>query len=131
MGKMGDNAAKAKSKEFSIKAVQLYRQLSGNKKETVLSERFLRAAAGTGANLARADCAFNKNEYITMLNAALQDCAEANYWLEVLNESEFLTEFEFTSNAADCDELHKMLLYAIKTLRAAPVPPPVKPQTDQ
>jgi RNase P subunit RPR2 len=39
---------KQKANQFSVKAAQLYRHLSLNKKETVLSEQYLRAATSVG-----------------------------------------------------------------------------------
>jgi len=50
---------------------------------------------------------------------ALQDCAETKYWLELLNDTDYLTEFEFNDTLKNCDELGKLLVAKIKTLRTA------------
>jgi four helix bundle protein len=112
-----DNAATRKSKIFSVKIVQLYKHLSINKKETVLSEQLLRAGTGIGATLARADCAVNKQEFLGMLYAALKLCAETNYWLELLSDTALITEYEFNNTIQDCKELRELLLSGIKNLR--------------
>jgi four helix bundle protein len=112
-----DNIATRKSKTFSVKIVLLYKHLSINKKETVLSEQLLRAGTGIGAILAKADCAANKQEFLEMIYTALRSCAETKYWLELLNETDLITEYEFKNTIQECEELRGMLVSAIKNLR--------------
>jgi four helix bundle protein len=116
---MDNNVIKTKSRQFTVKIVQLYKHLSNNKKEIVMSEKLLRAGTSIGANLAKAECAATKNGFVAKIQEALEECAEARYWLEILNESEFITEFEFKNNIQDCNELRKILSYTIKSLTAA------------
>jgi four helix bundle protein len=108
---------KEKANQFSVKAAQLYRHLSANKKETVLSELYLRAATSVGASLSRADFAANRNEYLTKFYTALQGCGESRYWLDVMSGSETITEFEYNNNLESCEEMQNILSAAIKSIR--------------
>jgi len=114
-----DKNLKQKSREFAAKVVLLHKQLSVRKKEGVLAEELLRSGAGIGADLAKAECALNKNDLVTRVYKALADCAEAKYWLELLNDTESLTEFEFNDTLKDCDEMGKLLIAQIKALRTS------------
>jgi len=114
-----DQGIKQKSREFAAKVVLLHKQLSARKKETVISEELLRCGAGIGAELAKSECAFGKNDQIAKVYKSLQNCAEAKYWLELLNDTGYLTEFEFNDTLKDCDDLGKLLVVRIKALRAA------------
>ena len=114
-----DQGIKQKSRAFAAKAVLLHKQLSARKKESVMSEELLRSGAGVGAELAIAECAIGKNDRLARVYKALQSCAEAKYWLELLNDADYLTEFEFNDTLKECDELGKQLLALIKTLRQA------------
>jgi four helix bundle protein len=114
---MEKNTAREKSKALSAKIAQLYKHLSTNKKETVLSEQMLRSAVAIGANLAEAECALNRNGFILKIHAALERCVETRYWLETLNDASFLTEFEFNSHIEACDELRKVLILTLQSLR--------------
>jgi four helix bundle protein len=116
---MDNNETKAKSRQFAVKIVQIYKNLANNKKETVMSEQLLRAGAGIGANLAEAECAANKQDFMAKIQEALQKCAATKYWLEILKEADFITEFESTNSIQDCDELRKILFYMIKSFKAA------------
>jgi four helix bundle protein len=131
---MDNNATKTKSRQFAVKIVQLYKNLANNKKEHVMSEQLLRVGTGIGANLAEAECAANKEGFVAKIQEALQKCAATRYWLEILKEADFITEFESTNSIQDCDELRKILFYTIKSLKAptaqtSPVQPkpPVPP----
>jgi len=112
-----DKNLKQFSREFAAKVVLLHKQLSARKKESVMSEELLRSGAGAGAELAKAECALGSNDRIARVYKALTNCAEAKYWLELLNDTEYLTEFEFNDTLKDCDELGKQLIAQIKSLR--------------
>ena len=114
-----DKSLRHKSREFAVKVVLLHKQLSARRKESVMSEELLRCGAGIGAELAKAECALNKNDQLAKIYKALQDCAETKYWLELLNDTDYLTEFEFNDTLKNCDELGKLLVGTIKALRAA------------
>jgi four helix bundle protein len=108
---------KEKSREFAVKAVMLHKQLSARKKESVMSEELLRSGAGVGAELAKAECAMGKNDRLARVYKALQNCAESRYWLELLNNTSYLTEFEFNDTLKCCDETGKLLVALLKTMR--------------
>ena len=111
-----DQDIKRKSREFAVKVVLLHKQLSARKKESVMSEELLRSGAGVGSELAKAECALGRNDRTAKMYKALQNCAETKYWLELLNDTSYLTEFEFNDTLKDCDELGKQLVIQIKAL---------------
>ena len=113
-----DKTVKQKSREFAVKVVLLHKQLSARKKETVMSEELLRSGAAVGAELTKAECSLSKNDQFAKVYKALQDSAEAKYWLQLLNDTGHLTEFEFTDTVKDCDELMKLLVAQVRAFKA-------------
>jgi four helix bundle protein len=113
-----DQGIKKKSREFGVKVVNLHKQLTARKKESVMSEELLRSGAGVGADLVKAECALGKNDQFTRVHMALQNCVEAKYWLELLNDTAYLSEFEYNDTMKSCDEMVKLLVVMVKTLRA-------------
>ena len=113
-----DENLKKKSQEFAIKTVRLHKQLSAAKKETVMSEELLRCGAGAGAELTKADFATGSSDQTAKIFKALHNCVEAKYWLELLYETDYITEFEFNDTSKNCDELGKMIFTLAKNLRA-------------
>ena len=113
-----DKGLKKKSREFAVKVVLLHKQLSARKKETVMSEELLRSGAQVGSELAKAESAMSKNDQLAKVYKAFQNCIEAKYWLELLNDTGHLTEFEYNDTLKDCGELGKLLAAQLKAFRA-------------
>ena len=113
-----ENTAKAKSKRFAVRIVKLYQYLCDEKREYVMSKQLLRSGTSVGANLAEAECAISKKDFLAKVYIALKECSEAKYWLELLYETEYLTEEEFRSIAADCEELRKVLSATTKSINS-------------
>jgi four helix bundle protein len=112
-----DNTARNKSKKFAIKIVNLYKYLSQGVKEFILSKQLLRSGTSIGANLAEAECAISKRDFLAKVYIAFKECSETQYWLELLLAAEFITQEEFDNIFPDCLELQKMLSATTKTLR--------------
>ena len=106
-----------KSFLFAVRITKLCRYLQEEKKEYILSKQLLRSGTGIGANVAEAQQAQSRADFISKLNIALKEAVEANYWIRLLQAAEYLTEAEFTSVIADCRELERMLTSIIKTTR--------------
>ena len=105
-----------KSKAFAIRIVKLYKFLTVQKKEFILSQQLLRSGTSIGANWAEAECAVSRRDFSNKVYIALKECAETAYWLEILHETDYLTDAQFTSLHKDCTELRKILSATTKTL---------------
>jgi four helix bundle protein len=105
-----------KSKKFAIRIVGLYKHLCSEKKEFVMSKQILRSGTSVGANLTEANYAISRKEFLAKKYIALKECAETEYWLELLHNTAFLSDAEYGSMRTDCTEILKMLVAATKTL---------------
>lgn len=115
---MGDsNIAKIKSKQFAVRIVNLYKFLCDEKKEFVLSKQLLRSGTSIGANIAESECAVSKNDFLSKIYIALKETNESLYWLELLFETQYLNEQQFTSMKNDCEEIKKILTATTKTIK--------------
>ena len=103
-----------------MRIVRLYQFLTVEKKELVMSKQILRSGTSIGANLAESDCASSTNDFLNKLYIALKECSETGYWLELLRETDYLTQSQFDSLYADCVEIKRMLQSATKTLKEKP-----------
>ena len=111
------SVARDKSKRFAIRIVNTYRYLCEEQKEFVLSKQLLRSGTSIGANLAEAEFAFSRKEFLSKVYIALKETSETKYWLELLVETDYLTRQQFDSLYADAEELSKMLTATTKTIR--------------
>lgn len=114
---MSDSIVFEKSKRFAIRIVKLYKYLCDEKKEVVLSKQLLRSGTSIGANIAEANSAFSKKDFLAKMYIAFKECSESKYWLDLLYKTDYLTQSEFDSINADCTELQKLLSSITKTLK--------------
>lgn len=113
-----ENTAKCKSRRFAVRIVRLYKYLCEEKREFTMSKQLLRSGTGIGANLAEAECAISRKDFAAKVYIALKECAETKYWLELLYETQYLNEAQFTSICAGCEELRRMLSATTKTVNS-------------
>ena len=114
---MKESIVEEKSKTFALRIIKLYKYLSFNKNETVMSHQVLRSGTSIGANIAEASGATSKKDFLAKVHISFRECSETKYWLEILHESEYLTDAEFQSIYDDCIELRKLLSSITKTTR--------------
>ena len=112
-----EQTVERKSFLFAVRIVKLSKHLNTAKKEFVLSKQLLRAGTSVGANIAEAEQAQSKADFISKMNIALKEAVETNYWLRLLQASDYLSDAEFSSIHSDCRELEKMLTAIIKTAK--------------
>ena len=113
-----EDSARVKSKRFAVRIVNMYKYLNDEKREYIMSKQLLRCGTSIGANLAEAECAISRKDFQAKVYIALKECAEAKYWIELLHETEYLTEEQFRSIWSDCEEIRKMLSSTTKTVNS-------------
>ena len=106
---------KQKSRAFSIRIIKLYQYISSNNNEYVISKQSLRSGTSIGANLAESECAISKKDFLSKVYTALKECNETLYWLDLLHETQYITDKQFSSLYNNCIELRKMLMATTKT----------------
>ena len=110
-----DNVIEKKSFDFAIRIVKLYKYLCDTKKEYVLSKQVLRSGTSIGANVAEAQQAQSKADFISKISIALKETSETKYWLRLLNASDYLTDNEIKTILSDCVEIEKILTSILKS----------------
>ena len=114
---MTDSIVFEKSKAFAVRIVRLYQWLSDNRKEFVMSKQCLRCGTSIGANLAEGLNGQSRADFISKLHISLKEANETRYWLELLKETDYITDPMFTSLNEDCSELIKLLTSIIVTTK--------------
>ncbi|MBQ4165616.1 MAG: four helix bundle protein [Oscillospiraceae bacterium] len=103
-----------KSKKFAVRIIRLYKFLGEDKKEYVMSKQILRSGTSIGANVKEGEYAQSKADFTSKMNIALKEAAETSYWLELLAETDYITQEQFVSINSDCVELIKILTAIVK-----------------
>ena len=111
---MSDNILLDKSKAFALRIIKMYKYLTEEKKEYILSKQVLRSGTSIGANAREASRGQSKADFYTKLYISLKEADETQYWLELLYESGYLPEKEYKTIYEECEELVRLLVSITK-----------------
>lgn len=114
---MKENIVKNKSFEFAIRVVKLYQFLCDQQKEFVLSKQLLRCGTSVGAMVREAEHAETKKDFIHKMAIAQKEINETMYWLELLQQTQYLNNEQFESVNNDALEIIKLITSIIKTAK--------------
>ena len=105
------------SKEFALRIVNLYRYLTKEYGEYVLSKQLLRSGTCIGANVHEGKNAQSRPDFTTKMNIALKEATETEYWIDLLYEAKFINEQEYLSISNDCERLKAVLIKIVKATK--------------
>ena len=97
-----------KSKAFAVRIIKLTQYLQGELKEFVLSNQIKKSGTSIGANVRESRNAQSRADFVNKLQIALKESDETEYWLELLFETNYISQPAFDSLMADNKELIAM-----------------------
>jgi len=112
---MDNNAIVEKSFEFAVRIVNLYKFLTKEQKEYVLSKQLLRCGTSIGANVSEAQRGQSKADFIAKMSIALKESNETQYWLKLLFRTEYMTKKQYDSLNDDIQEITSILTAICRT----------------
>ena len=105
---------KEKSFTFSLRIVKLYRYLSAKKKEYLLSRQVFRSGTAIGILVREAELCPTEKERVEIIEKAVMETVETEYWISLLKDEEYITEKMLESIEPDIQELLTLLKSAAK-----------------
>ena len=113
-----DNIILTKSMDFSVRIVNLYKYLCGEKSEYVMSKQLLRSGTSIGANIHEAVNGQSQKDFLAKMYIAFKEASETEYWITLLMKTMYLTQEQGESILFDCVEIKKILTAIIKTSKS-------------
>lgn len=98
-----------KAYEFALNIIETYKELSIEKKEYILSKQILKSGTSIGANIQEGLAAESKKDFIHKLGISLKEARETLYWLNLLKDSHYIEETNFSILESKCIEIIKLL----------------------
>jgi len=99
--------------DFSLKIIELYKQLI-NEKEFVISKQLLRCATSIGANVEEATAAQSRKDFISKMAIASKEARETRYWLRLLDRSK-LVEINYSGYLEAVEHIINIVTKIVKT----------------
>ena len=113
-----NNIIEEKSFEFAVRTVNLYKYLTSERQEHIMSKQLLRSGTSVGANISEAQQAQSPMDFLSKMSIALKESYESDYWLRLLYRTEYLTKDEYNSIITDCRTISKLLVSIIKSTKS-------------
>lgn len=111
---MAENKLADLSMDFAILILKLAENIKGHYS---LTNQLERSATSIGANIREAKYAHSKADFISKLQIALKECYETEYWLELLQKAEILSDDRAKILIHDCGAIRRMLISSINTTK--------------
>ena len=108
-----------KSEDYAVRIVNLCKHLRHTRGEDVLSKQLLRSGTSIGANVAEAQRAQSRADFLAKMSIALKEANETFYWLRLLFRTDYLTKQEFESLLNDTEALLRIITAICKTTAAS------------
>jgi four helix bundle protein len=109
---------RARTKQFAIRIVRLFRSLPKNDEARIMGKQLLRAGTSVAANY-RAVCrARSRAEFISKIGVAVEEADETVFWLEILVETGIVPKARMEKLLAEANELLAILAASQRTARA-------------
>lgn len=112
-----DNLLVIQSKAFAKRIIFICRDIKLKYKENILTSQLVRSGTSIGANIHEANYAHSKPDFVAKLEIALKECYETEYWLELLFETDYLSNESFQSLKNDCGTIRRILIASCKTAK--------------
>jgi len=114
---MKENIIQQKSFRFAVRIINLYKFLTNEKKEFVLSKQIVRSGTSIGANIEESIGGQSEKDFLAKLSISYKEARETIYWLKLLKETEYISKIEFESIHKEAEEICKILAKIIITLK--------------
>lgn len=115
MQRSGKDILAIKSYNFAVRIVKLYQFLEKKKRVTILARQIFRSGTNPGAMIREAKYSESPKDFIHKLHIALKETEETIYWLDLLFETNYITEEMNESLKQDAVEIAKLLTSSINT----------------
>ncbi len=103
-----------KSKQFALDIIKVCNIVKNEKRERVITNQLVRSGTSIGANIREAFYGHGKADFVAKLQIALKECAESEYWIELLIESGYYDNKVILDK---CIEMKKILISSINTAK--------------
>jgi four helix bundle protein len=112
-----DNQIVTDSKTFAVRIIKLYKYLTEEKKEFVISKQVLRSGTSIGANISESVFAQSRMDFVSKMSIALKEANETKYWLELLVETDYLTKEQYKSVAENVKKIIGTLVNIVNSTK--------------
>jgi len=115
---MDEKEFKNRTKQIALRVIRLVESLPNTNSAQIIGKQLLRSATSVGANYRAACRGKSEADVLHKLSIVGEEADESLYWLELLVESNTISETKLSALMRDINEIVAMTVSSIKTLRS-------------
>src|SRR5262245_41766951 len=116
---MNEREFENRTKELALRVIKLVGTLPKNQALEIIGKQLLRSATSVGANYRAACRGKSPADVLNKLAIVEEEADETLYWMELLIESEIISEVKLLGLMSETNEIVAMTVASIKTLRTS------------
>jgi four helix bundle protein len=108
---------KKRTKQIGLEVIKLVDELPNKPSAWAIAKQIIRSSTSIGANYRAACRAKSTADFINKLKIVEEEADETQYWLEVLEESNFINSNRIDTLKKEVNEIVSIVVASIKTSR--------------
>lgn len=112
---MTPDEMRARTKAFALRVIRVTEALPASRMGDVIGRQLLRSGTSVGANYRAVRRAKSKADFVNKLRITLEEADESAYWMELLIESETMSESRLRDLLNEANELTAILVATINS----------------
>ena len=117
MGQVIENNIYEISSNFAIRIVKLYKYLTEEKKEYIMSKQLFRSGTSIGANTFEGKNAYSREDFSFKMSITLKEAGETGYWIDLLHRTNYINDSQFQSLYDDWNKVYAVLVKIVKSTK--------------
>jgi len=114
---MDQQEMKRRTKEYAKRIVRLCRLLPETREGRLIGNQLFRAGTSVGANYRAACRDRSKADFVSKLGVTLEEADESVYWLEIISESNLISQDKIKSLTNEGNQIVAILVSSINTAK--------------
>ena len=102
------------STELAVDILNLVDKIKGHYS---LANQLERSGTSIGANIREAKYAHSKADFVAKLQISLKECYETEYWIEIAQKANIISDEIAQSIVHDCGSIRRVLIASINTAK--------------
>ena len=111
---MAESKLRDLSVDFAVKIIKTCEKIKGHYS---LINQLERSATSVGANIREANYAQSKPDFVSILQIALKEGYESEYWIELFYKTKIIDESIYSDLKNDCGKIRRILISSINTTK--------------
>ncbi|PIR73743.1 MAG: four helix bundle protein [Candidatus Moranbacteria bacterium CG10_big_fil_rev_8_21_14_0_10_35_21] len=100
---------------FGVRIIKMVSALSKNIASDAVGKQVVRSGTSIGANIAEAQGAVSKKEFVYHMNIAKKEARETLFWLRIICEAELISENKLKNLIDENNQIIAILVTIVKT----------------